>query len=162
MGTNFYRIPTASEMEHRKNRLQTQIRKMDISPRAINMNFTVDNPHSFDRYSCWDEFTEDTLIHLGKRSMGWKFCWNFHNDKYYNDKESLEMFVKSGRVVDEYGEEISTEEFLKMAYEWCPDGWDNQKYYKERPQDRVHWIDYSKYNDTYVDGLRISSSTDFS
>lgn len=162
MGTNFYRIPTASEMEHRKNRLQTQIRNMDISPRSINMNFTVDNPHSFDRYSCWDEFTEDTLIHLGKRSMGWKFCWNFHNDKYYNDKESLEMFVKSGRVVDEYGEEISTEEFLKMAYEWCPDGWDNQKYYKERPHDRVHWIDYSKYNDTYVDGLRISSSTDFS
>lgn len=162
MGTNYYRIPTAAEMEKRKQLLQTQVRGLDVSPAAISQGFTYDNPKGFDRYSPWDIFTEDVEVHLGKRSGGWKFCWNFHNDKYYNDKESLEMFVKSGRVINEYGEEISPDEFLKMAYEWCTDGWDNQKYYEERPQDRIAWIDYSKHMDRYVDGLRISSSTEFS
>ena len=162
MGTNYYRIPTAAEMEKRKQLLQTQVRSLDVSPMSICQGFTYDNPNGFDRYSPWDIFTEDIEIHLGKRSGGWKFCWNFHNDKYYNDKESLEMFVKSGRVIDEYGEELSPDEFLKMAYEWCTDGWDSQKYYEERPQDRVAWIDYSKHMDRYVDGLRISSSTEFS
>jgi hypothetical protein len=162
MGTNFYRIPTASEIEQRKNRLQSAIRKLDVSPRAINQGFSIENPDSWDRYSPWDEFTMDTLIHLGKRSMGWTFTWNFHKNKYYSDKASLEEFVRSGRVIDEYGEEISPDEFLEMAYNWCPDGWDTQTYYKENPPNRASWIDYSKYADTYVDGLKISSSTDFS
>ena len=162
MGTNYYRIPSAAEMEERKERLIKQVAEIDVSAQSVNQGFTYDNPKGWDRYSPWDFFTEDTHTHLGKRSGGWKFCWNFHNDKYYNDKESLESFVKSGRVIDEYGVEISPDDFLKMAYEWCTDGWDNQKYYQERPQDRVSWIDYSKHMDRYVDGLRISSSTDFS
>jgi len=161
MGTNFYRIPTAVEMENRKNRLQSQIRKMDISPRAVNQNFSVENPNSWDRYNPWDEFTQDTLIHLGKRSGGWKFTWNFHDDKYYSDKESLEKFVRSGRVVDEYGAEISPDEFLEMAYNWCPDGWDTQTYYAENPSHRLSYMDMSKYHDRYVDGLRVCSSTEF-
>jgi hypothetical protein len=135
---------------------------MDISAQAVNQGFSVENPNSWDRYSPWDEFVEDTLVHLGKRSGGWKFCWNFHKEKYYKDKASLEAFVKSGRVIDEYGKEISPDEFLKMAYEWCQDGWDDQSYYAENPNHRVPWINYENYRDTYVDGLRISSSTDFS
>jgi len=162
MGTNFYRIPTQAEIEKRKSRLQAQIRKMDLSPRAINQGFSIENPDSWDRYSPWDEFTMDTLVHLGKRSMGWKFCWNFHKNKYYHDKASLEAFVHSGRVVDEYGEEISPAEFLEMAYGWCTDGWDTQEYYKENPSSRISWMDMSKHHDTYVDGLRISSSIEFS
>jgi len=162
MGTNYYRIPTASEMEQRKNRLQAQIRKMDISARAVNQSFSVENPNSWDRFSPWDEFTQDTLVHLGKRSGGWKFCWNFNKEKYYKDKASLEEYVKSGRVIDEYGDELSPEDFLKMAYEWgAEDGWDTQTYYQENPSHRISWMDSSKYHDTYVDGLRVSSSTDF-
>lgn len=162
MGTNYYRIPTEAEMIERKERLAKQVAEIDVSPSAVIQGFTYDNPNGWDRYSPWDFFTQDVEIHLGKRSGGWKFCWNFHNDKYYSDKASLEEFVKSGRIVDEYGTEIDPEEFLQMAYDWCTDGWDNQKYYQERPQDRVAWIDYSRHMDRYVDGLRISSSTDFS
>ena len=162
MGTNYYRIPSVAEMEERKERLIKQVAEIDISAQSVNQGFTYDNPNGWDRYSPWDFFTEDVHVHLGKRSGGWKFCWNFHDDKYYRDKASLEEFIKSGRVVDEYGAEIDPEEFLQMAHDWCTDGWDNQKYYQERPQDRVAWIDYSKHMDRYVDGLRISSSTDFS
>jgi len=162
MGTNYYRIPTEEELVARKATLTHRISIIDISPSAVNMGFSIDNPNGWDRVSPWDEFIDETLIHLGKRSSGWKFFWNFHNDKYYSDKTTLEAFVKSGRVVDEYGTEIPAEEFLQMAYEWCTDGWDTQSYYEERPQDRMHWVDYSKYADRYVDGLRISSSTEFS
>jgi hypothetical protein len=75
----------------------------------------------------------------------------------------LEAFIRSGRVVDEYGTEIEVEEFIKMAMEWGqPDGWDTQSYYVDNPSHRISWMDPSKYEDRYVDGLRISSSTEFS
>jgi hypothetical protein len=163
MGTNFYRIPTEKELEQRKNRLQTRIRQMDLKPSSVNRGFNIGGgSDEWTNRSPWDEFTEDIQIHLGKRSMGWKFCWNFHDNKHYHNKESLETFVRSGRVIDEYGEEISPDEFLEMAYNWCVDGWDNQKYDEENPSHRISWIDKSKYYDTYIDDLRISSSKDFS
>jgi hypothetical protein len=162
MGTNFYRIPTEAEIKERHERLTKRIAEMDLSVRAVSQGFSIDNPDGWDRVSPWDEFTQETEIHLGKRSMGWKFTWNFHKDKYYSDKASLEEFVRSGRVIDEYGQEISADEFLEMAYTWCPDGWDTQTYYEENPSHRAHWFDPKHYYDTYVDGLRVSSSTDFS
>lgn len=162
MGTNYYRIPTEEEMIARKERLARKIANLDISPQAINQGFSIDNPDNWDRYSPWDKFTDETLIHLGKRSGGWKFCWNFHNDKYYSSKTSLEAYIKSGRVIDEYGTLFTAEEFLEMAYNWCADGWDTQSYYEERPNDRMNWLDYSKHYDRYVDNLRVSSSTEFS
>jgi hypothetical protein len=109
-------------------------------------------------------FIDGTNIHLGKRSMGWKFCWNFHKDKYYNDKESLLEFIRSGRIVNEYGEEINVEEFITMALEWGePDGLVvNREYRKnERSKGAGSYFDDPKYDDRIVDGLRVSSSDDF-
>jgi hypothetical protein len=68
--------------------------------------------------SPWETFINGTNIHLGKRSSGWKFCWNFHNNKYYSNKEELLNFIRSGRVVDEYGEEQDINEFILMALNW--------------------------------------------
>ena len=161
MGTNYYRIPSSLEMEERKKRLAIQVAEIDVSPLAISQEFSFANPNGWDRYTPWDFFMQGVKIHLGKRSQGWKFCWNFHDNEYYNDKASLEEFVKSGRVIDEYGDELSADVFLQMAYEWCPDGWDSQKYHEEHPESRISWIDYSMHRDRYVDGLRISSSKDF-
>lgn len=163
MGTNYYRIPTAAEMEARKERLQKQVAELDLSPMSVAQGFTYDNPEGWDRYSPWDFFTQDVEVHLGKRSMGWKFCWNFHRDKYYHDKASLEEFVRSGRVVDEYGTEISPDEFLEMAYDWGqPDGWIlNADYEKEQAKRGGHTWGPSHY-DRIIDGLRVCSSTEFS
>lgn len=122
MGTNFYRIPTESEMIKRKARLAKMITDLDISPAAVGQGFTYDNPDGFDRYSPWDIFTQDVEVHLGKRSMGWKFCWNFHKNKYYSDKESLESFVRGGRVIDEYGTEFTADEFLSCPWVCCQCG----------------------------------------
>jgi len=147
MGTNYYRIPTQLEMEECKAKLIKDIADLDMSP--LNME------------SVWDRFTEGTSIHLGKRSGGWKFCWNFHDNKYYSNKEELIQFVLSGRVVNEYGDEIEPQEFLDMAFEWSqPDGLIiDEKWTRENSS----WLPNPQdYADKIIDGLRVSISTEFS
>lgn len=165
MGTNYYRVPSKDEMERRHENLKERVNNLFWvnDPGLIKRGFcTIKGESEWDKISCWAEFTQDASVHLGERSGGWKFCWNFHKDKYYRDKETLLAFINSGRVVDEYGTEFTPDEFLEMAFSWCTDGWDTQSYYKEQPGDRISWIDYSQHADTYVDGLRISSSINFS
>ena len=162
MGTNYFRIPTHEEMEARKKTLIGFITELDISPENIESGFRFISPRKdWEWFSPWEMFLEDTNIHLGKRSGGWKFSWNFHDDKYYHNKETLLEFIRSGRVVDEYGDEQDVEEFITMALEWGqPDGWTTQSYYEEYPSQSFRW-DMTKHYDRFVDGLRISSSTEF-
>lgn len=164
MGTNYYRIPTQSEMETRKSKLIKDVSELDISPANIETEFRqYKYEEIWDSESVWDRFIEGTSIHLGKRSSGWKFCWNFHKDKYYSNKEELIQFVLSGRVVDEYGEEMDTQEFLDMAFAWGrPDGLVADKAYFDKSEHH-HWMgNLSQYYDREIDGLRVSSSTQFS
>jgi len=165
MGTNYYRIPKASEVEQRKERLKAQIESMPTAPCDIERTFRyIDNPtDAWSLLSPWDEFIEGTNIHLGKRSSGWKFCWNFHKEKYYKDKESLLNFIRSGRVVDEYGEELNVEEFITMALEWAqPNGLiADEEYFNT--SNHYSWMSNPEdYYDKEIDGLRVSSSTEFS
>ena len=164
MGTNYYRIPTQSEMETRKAKLIKDIADLDISPSNIETEFRqYKSEYSWDSESVWDRFIEGTSIHLGKRSGGWKFCWNFHKDKYYSNKEELIQFILSGRVVDEYGEQIDSQEFLDMAFAWGePDGLVADKEYFDSTNHHSWMSNPSAYYDKEVDGLRVSSSTEFS
>ena len=165
MGTNYTRIPLASEMDERKFKLIEDITKLDLTPYNIEMEFNLPMEDSFDRESVWDKFIRGTNVHLGKRSGGWKFCWNFHNNKYYSNREELLAYIRSGRVVDEYGEEQDVEEFIKMALEWGePDGWVVNEEYRKKERIRGHgsfWLDSEKYDDLIIDGLRVSTSTEF-
>ena len=163
MGTNYYRIPKASEMEEKKERLKAQIDSMPTTPGDVERAFRfIDNPEDeWSPLNPWDEFIEGTSIHLGKRSMGWRFCWNFHDNRYYQDRASLLAFVRSGRVVDEYGEEMDVEQFIAMALAWGePDGLTaDAEYFKENPH---NWMSRPEdHYDREIDGLRVSSSTQF-
>ena len=164
MGTNYYRIPTQSEMETRKSKLIKDIADLDISQANIETEFRqYKSEYSWDSESVWDRFIEGTSIHLGKRSSGWKFCWNFHKDKYYSNKEELIQFILSGRVVDEYGEQIDSQEFLDMVFAWGePDGLVADKEYFDSTNHHSWMSNPSAYYDKEVDGLRVSSSTEFS
>lgn len=165
MGTNYYRIPTVEEMESRKQTLIGFVNNLELSPENIEGGFKLISPSKdWEWFSPWEMFLMDTNVHLGKRSHGWKFCWNFHKDKYYQDKESLLEFIRSGRIVNEYGEEINVEEFITMALEWGePDGLVvNREYRKsERASGMGSFFDKPEYDDRIVDGLRVSSSDDF-
>ena len=158
MGTNYYRSPTLNELETRKNRLMSRIRQMELNVESVNKDFRIDGTDQFQNLSPWDEFTDNVKVHLGKRSVGWKFLWNFNEDKFFKDKESLLEFIKSGRILDEYGDELSQDEFIEMSFSWGQeDGFDSESYYLEYPESRNS---LSK-PERYVDGLRISDSIDF-
>ncbi len=165
MGTNYYRIPTHEEMESRKETLIKFVTNLELSPENIESGFKLISPRKdWEWFSPWEMFLEDTNIHLGKRSSGWKFCWNFHKNKYYSNKESLLEFIRSGRVVDEYGEEQDVEAFIRMALEWGePNGLVvNEEYRKDkRSKGMGSFFDDPRYDDLIIDGLRVSSSTDF-
>ena len=162
MGTNFYRVPKGHEMIKREQKLRMRIDAMDtINAGVISRGFNSIQVSDWDSISPWDEFLEGTNVHLGKRSSGWKFIWNWNDGKYYKTKEQLFKFIRSGRVVDEYGHQINVEEFITMALEWGKDdGWDVETYYKEYPE---HQIPTSRgVYEEYIDGLRVSTSTEFS
>jgi hypothetical protein len=166
MGTNYYRIPKAEEMEARKQTLIGFVNNLDLSPENIESGFKFISPRKdWEWFSPWEMFLEDTNIHLGKRSSGWKFCWNFHKNKYYSNKEELLNFIRSGRVVDEYGEEQDVNEFILMALNWGePNGLVVNEEYRRSQRVKGHgsfWLDSEKYDDLIIDGLRVSSSTDF-
>ena len=162
MGTNFYRVPKGNEMIKREQKLRLRIDAMDtINPGVISRGFRSIEVSELDSISPWDEFLEGTNIHLGKRSRGWKFIWNWNDGRYYKTKEELFKFIRDGRVVDEYGEQIDVEEFITMALDWGKDdGWDSETYYKENPRYRTLWS--SEKHEQYIDGLRVSTSKDFS
>jgi len=164
MGTNYYRIPSQEEMEDRKELLIKHVSNLDLSISSISRSFRT--PRKMDTWdegvNVWERFTDDMQVHLGKRSGGWKFLWNFHKNGYYTNKEELFQFIRSGRVINEYSEEIPVEEFIQMALEWGqPDGYDTQSYYEQHPNDKP-WFDWTRYADLSIDGLRVSSSTEFS
>jgi hypothetical protein len=165
MGTNYYRIPKESEMNEKKTVLLDRITYLNLSVDNIETGFrTISPTKDWDWISPWDEFINGTKIHLGKRSNGWKFCWNFHDNKYYSNKEELFEFIRSGRIVDEYGSEWFCEEFILMAETWFIDGLVVNEEYRRKERAKGHgsfWLDNEKYDDLIIDGLRVSSSTDF-
>lgn len=160
MGTNYYRIPTHEEVERKKSFLIEKVQNLPIDPGSIEREFSEYVEDTWESYSPWSWFMHEMKIHLGKRSSGWRFCWNFHHNEYYSNKEELLQFIRSGRVVDEYGEEQPVEEFIEMALNWCPDGLIGNKEYHKKYETKQMFVTESMY-DKEIDGLRVSSSSEF-
>lgn len=162
MGTNFYRIPLETEMTHRKKILIERIESMELTPSNIEMEFEIIPNDEWSSKSPWNEFLEDTKVHLGKESWGWKFIWNFNNNKYYSDKHTLLNFIRTGRVVDEYGSLIPNEEFIKDALEWGqPNGYVyNEEYIRTHPSERNIFSTPENFS-KIIDGLVVSSHDEF-
>jgi hypothetical protein len=160
MGTNYYRIPKSSEIVERHQKMCEKVVRLDLwDTFEISRNFANIQVGEWETCNPWDEFVSDLNIHVGKRSGGWKFLWNFNDNKYYSTKEELLNFIRSGRIVDEYGESMDTEEFIEMALNW--DGIIvDEEYFKNNEQ--AHWVDWKRHVDKIIDGLRVSSSTQFS
>ena len=63
-------------------------------------------------YDLWNNFStaydrENKAIHLGKRSGGWQFLWQFHDGKFYSDNlTSIKEFLNNPdyQIVDECGD----------------------------------------------------------
>lgn len=139
MGTNYYChiIPT----KERKKALHDAIEANDFK---LIENLTDEMYGTLHRY--WNsEEIQGGMVHLGKRSQGWKFCWNpnifvFRQGHFvdYNGRREWKEEPSTGKytypltkkglhdfifredvlVYDEYDELQDKEEFWQMALSW--------------------------------------------
>lgn len=142
MGTNFYARIIPKEEDKQK--------LIDF----IKYNhFNVIESFASELYGERNEYTRrGNVIHLGKRSCGWKFLWNSNVIKYtegYLDenkqyvpvykydyvypltKQGITDFCNREDVIitDEYGEQYAPKDFLEMAFSWGqPDGYTGKTY----------------------------------
>ncbi len=58
MGTNYYRIPPASEMEERKKVLTQRVMDLELTPSNIERGFNVTKEDSWESSSAWDDFLD--------------------------------------------------------------------------------------------------------
>ena len=113
MGTNFYAILPVKKRT--TNKLRELADKLDAQEQV-----NVDG----EMYDIEEEL-KDCEIHLGKRSCGWVFLWDANELKYYEPTlESIKKFVddNDAKIVDEYGEEFTWEQFIKdeIGNSLCP------------------------------------------
>lgn len=199
MGTNFYARIIPKEEDK-----QTLIDFIKYN------HFNVIEDLASELYGRRNEYTrKGNVIHLGKRSSGWKFLWNpnviKYADGYIDDnnqyvpvfkydyvypltKQGITDFCNREDIIitDEYGEQYTSEEFLEMAFSWGqPDGYTGKTYEESHKEDSCYknyywsekyqrgmpsrndemWFDLGyivEYYDFEADGLRFSTSIDFS
>ena len=134
MGTNYYARIIPSEKDKQK-----------LIDAINNDKFDVIEGIALEMYGVRSEYTgKGSVIHLGRRSGGWKFLWNpnvikvwdsdaceyAHNYVYPLTKEGIINFVMREDVIitDEYDEIQNPKEFLEMAFNWYKDGLDGKEY----------------------------------
>lgn len=154
MGTNFYcrkiNQATKDELRIKFDKLHEDLIESieDASPsyQSIINNFMWDNENLIKE------------IHLGKRSAGWQFLWDYHDGIYFKPTlESIKEFLSQKDIViyDEYDTRYSLDQFINEeigAYLYCDanhsNGYDGS----------INWDEYYFTND----GLRFSKFEDFS
>lgn len=156
MSTNYYlrRKPLLEQREELK-------RMIDQSGDGSNFKEILDMASVM--YGTCTEYDRDLgVIHLGKKSFGWKFLWNpnivkkdfgkYDQEKktfirdirtvgmYDLSREGIEKFVmnKEYELYDEYGEKCDKEKFLNMALN--SEGYDSVSYIKEHPEEKSSWL----------------------
>lgn len=105
----------------------------------------------------YNEMISDIIperVHLGKRSYGWQFLWDYHDGRYFKaNLESIKKYLKDKIIFDEYDEVFSLDQFLNeeiVDYLYNTDG---------KLHDGIETLS----SDYFIsDGLRFSKSEDFS
>lgn len=64
---------------------------------------------------CGSKHTCREAIHLGKSSMGWKFTFAWNGGQYYKSVPEMQEWLKTKTCWDEYGKQITVEEFWQMV-----------------------------------------------
>lgn len=92
MGTNYYAIP-----------------KLDDTAKAAAVRAIQDENYS----TALDIIP--TKIHIGKSSMGWDFCFNHNDWRYYNDFDEMKLWLAGCEISDEYGGSVSLHAFITLV-----------------------------------------------
>ena len=151
MGTNFYYIIPISESK------QQELKDMITS-----------KPDFYDLKNEIELVERRHKIHLGKRSYGWQFLWDYHGGKFFEDNlQSIQEYLKNsgGEIQDECGEKITVENFFNDELKSClykDDTHDTLESYYAKYPERDRWgISPSREEFISKDGLRFSKNQDF-
>jgi hypothetical protein len=75
---------------------------------------------------CGFEHELDEELHIGKSSWGWKFALHIIPERGINELEDWEELFKTGKIFDEYGNEITEEQMmdciLNRSFPYCDRG----------------------------------------
>ena len=111
MGTNFFCVEIISRRQ--RSKIKSLLREYIEVVDKVN---TACDFHEL--HSKYNEMILDCIperVHLGKRSHGWQFLWDFHDGRYFKaNLESIKEFLKDKIIVDEYGEVFSLDQFLNI------------------------------------------------
>ena len=148
MGTNYYWRPLITEEEREKLLEKTK---------------NVKTLQEIKDFICNDILEErKPEVHIGKSSCGWQFLFYLGIRKYTCGqslkKEDIDKWFRSGIIVDEYGDEISVDDFWVLV-DTKKNAMDDDQYYKKNPKDAYYCRGY----DRQIDGLRFTKDeTEFS
>lgn len=154
MGTNFYcrRInqATRDELRIKFDKLHEDLVKC--------IDNVIPNYSQVLNEFLWDNEDLEQEIHLGKRSCGWQFLWDYHNGIYFKPTlESIKEFLSQDDIViyNEYGEKFTLEQFIN---EEVGSSLYKDEQHSDGSEDITNWNNYYFTND----GLRFSKFEDFS
>ena len=150
MGTNFFCVEKISRRQ--RSKIKSLLREYIEVVDKVNTACDFHELHSKYNEMILDIIPEK--VHLGKRSHGWQFLWDYHDGRYFKaNLESIKEFLKDKIIVDENNEVFSLDQFLNEEiadYLYNTDG----KLY-----DCVELLPSYYF---ISDGLRFSKSEDFS
>lgn len=152
MGTNFYC--------RKINRKHRKMFSDDLNELSQYITYNIDNIE-LDLVEKVKEFIESNSdleeeIHLGKRSYGWQFLWDYHNGKYFKPNlESIKEFLSQDDIIiyDEYENFYKVEQLFNDELSDC--------LYKDAIHNDGMDGEYSEYYFKSEDGLRFSKFEDF-
>lgn len=106
-------------------------------------------------------------IHIGKRSGGWQFLWDYHYGEYFQPNlKSITEFLNTGSIFDEYNNEFTTDQFfneeIKNFLYKDEHHCDLKQYVEEHPEDCKYIRSVELEEFISEDGLRFSKHEDFS
>ena len=109
MGTNFFCVEKISRKQ--RSKIKSLLREY------IGLVDKVDTACDFhELHSKYNKMISDIIperVHLGKRSYGWQFLWDFHDGRYFKaNLESIKKFLKDKIIFDENKEVFSLDQFL--------------------------------------------------
>lgn len=98
MGKNYYglSIPDMKNWEDRKQQSLNEAAEMKSLIPIIEEYYEERKP---------------STIHIGKSSAGWDFIFNLNSKKYFDSKTTLQEWLKTLEITDEYSVPYTYEEF---------------------------------------------------
>lgn len=151
MGTNFYyKIPLKKRDKDLLHKMIEELPECDI----YNLKEKL------------IELEKETDVHLGKRSYGWQFLWDYHKGELYGASlKSIKKYLndRNGWIQNEYGERFSVDEFFEEINDCLykdEKHCDAHQYHLNHPEEPLYY-NINEHEFQSKDGLRFSYDENF-